>query len=114
MTQSALIQALIDPVDREHIKGLYQNFHIARPEVKKSTKRKASTEAEDGSKAKRAPKKKKSDVTADMTQDRFELTLKMLHGKVGDLHVMLGNLLQMKGGLPVKGLETVLSSEEEM
>ena len=99
MTQSAMIQGLISPNEREQIKGLYQGLNIPRPEKKISKKRKAddnaAAPAEEGApKAKRAYKRRAPVKNIINGDDRVMVTLEMMHRQIGTMHELLGNLLQ--------------------
>ena len=121
MIQSAMIQGLISPNEREQIKGLYQGLNIPRPEKKISKKRKAddnaAAPAEEGApKAKRAYKRRapvKSIINGD---DRVMVTLEMMHRQIGTMHELLGNLLQHSQRQTVTELasEPVLMRTESM
>jgi len=97
MTQSAMIQGLIGPDDRERVKAIYQGFNIARPE--KTIKRKAEDAAEEtpeepGTKAKRTYKKRAPAKNVVGNNDRIMVTLDMMYRQIGTMHELLGNLLQ--------------------
>ena len=93
MTQSAMIQGLISPNEREQIKGLYQGLNIPRPEKKISKKRKAAP-AERAYK-RRPPVENSAPVENSINgNDRVMVTLEMMHRQIGTMHELLGNLLQ--------------------
>ena len=114
MTQSAMIQGLISPNEREQVKTLYQGFHIPRPEKKLTKKRKADTQDESGEAAATAPngkrpyKKRAPAKNIIKNDDRVMATLDMMYRQVGTMYELLGNLLQR--GPPV----SAPSSQEEM